>query len=102
MNLFVLTFNKIELTKGKVDMFLKLQGLSKSVPKSLWGEAILMIDHLINHLPTKVLVFQRPLKILSTFYHNTKLKNSLTFKKYLGCVSFVYIYNSNISKTLNY
>ena len=39
-----------------------------NLPKTFWGDAVLMACYLINHMPCWVLEFQTPLKIISILF----------------------------------
>ena len=65
--------------------------------KIFWGEAILTVTHLINHLPSRVLGFKSPMNILSIFYPDLNTTNNLV-PRIFGYVSFVHIHSQNRRK----
>ncbi|KAG8502943.1 hypothetical protein CXB51_000740 [Gossypium anomalum] len=67
-----------------------------SVPKYLWGEAVLAACYLINQLPSKVLNFQTPLHTLQIFFPLFRVPNLPT--KTFGCKAFVHNHQPNRSK----
>ena len=70
---------------------------STSVPKYLWGEAILTATYLINRMPTKILKFQTPLEQLKRCFPPSRLTYDLPLKVF-GCIAFVHIHGHNKGK----
>jgi hypothetical protein len=68
--------------------------LDTHVPKSYWGDALLIATYLINRMPSRVLDFQTPLEVLSPPYSTTKGVSPKVF----GCVCFVHIHGPTKSK----
>ena len=56
----------------------------KRVSKSYWGEVVLTATHL-NRLPSRILGFKCPMKIISTFYLNMRTINH-PIPKIFGCM----------------
>ena len=57
-------------------------------PKTFWGDAILTACYLINHMPSRVLEFQAPLKNFQSCFPHTRTFTSLPLKIF-GCTSFI-------------
>ena len=69
-----------------------------NVPKYLWGDAILTIAFLINHLPSRTLTFKSPLSMLTNkFPHLNMLTNTLPLKTF-GCTAFFHIHSQHRTK----
>jgi hypothetical protein len=68
--------------------------LDTHVPKSYWGDALLTAKYLINRMPSRVLDFQTPLKVLSPLLSTAKGVSPKVF----GCVCFVHIHGPTRSK----
>ena len=68
------------------------------VPKSFYGESVLMASYLINKMPTKIFGFETPLNHLSKIYTRTKIFSSIPLKIF-GCTKFV-IFIKNIELSL--
>ena len=54
-----------------------------SIPKMLWGFVVMIGNHLINRLPTKILNLKSPMEILEKHYPSVKLRNGF-IQGYLG------------------
>jgi hypothetical protein len=67
------------------------------VPKSFWGETVLKIAHLINRLPSRILRFESPMEMLSTFYPNLHTTNNIVLRIF-RCVSFVHSHSQSRGK----
>ena len=61
-----------------------------NVPKTYWGEVVLVVAHLINRCPSKVLDFKEPINLLAQFYPHFH-SFSLITPKIFRCVAFVHI-----------
>ena len=69
----------------------------KNVSKQYWGEAILIATHLINRLPSRNLNSQSPLQLLSQFFPQVSISNSLMLRAF-GCVAFVHLHSQHREK----
>ncbi|CAN1188688.1 Retrovirus-related Pol polyprotein from transposon TNT 1-94 [Linum perenne] len=71
---------------------------SHSVPKYLWGEAVLTATYLINRLPSRVLNFRTPRQVfLDIFPHISRYSPDLP-PKVFGCTVFIHIAPQHRSK----
>ena len=70
---------------------------SSNVPKNFWGEAVLTAGFLINRVPSKVLNYFTPSKILQKFYPQNRLLTDIS-PRILGCTIFIHVYSHNRSK----
>lgn len=68
-----------------------------SVPKYLWGEAVLTAAYLINRMPSKVLRFKTPMEVFLENFPNNRLLSTLPLKVF-GCTVFVHNNEPNQSK----
>lgn len=68
-----------------------------AVPKTFWGEDVLIATYLINRMPSRVLNFKTPLDTLKNSYPLSKLFCPLS-PKVFGCVAFVHVHNQNRGK----
>lgn len=69
----------------------------RNVPKSFWGEAVLIETHLINRLPSTVLDQETPMNILSNFYPDFRITNNL-IPRVFGCVPlFIFIVTKEVN-----
>ena len=64
--------------------------LSSHVLKNFWGEVILTTTYLINRMPSRVLSFQTPCKVLLKAYPRTWLISSIP-PKVFGCLAFIHV-----------
>jgi transposase InsO family protein len=62
--------------------------LDTHVPKSYWGDALLIATYLINRMPSRVLDFKTPLEVMSPPLYTAKCVSPKVF----GCVCFVHIH----------
>ena len=53
------------------------------VPNFFWGEVVLTVAYLINRMPSRVLGFHCPTKVLLNFFHTPRLFQQIYHKKYL-------------------
>ena len=67
------------------------------VHKYLWGEAVLTAIYLINRLPTRILDFKIPIKVLSEWLPTTRLTTDIPFKIF-GSVAFIHNHDTKRSK----
>jgi hypothetical protein len=68
--------------------------LDNHVPKSYWGDTLLIATHLINRMPSRVLDFKTPLEVLSPPLSASKG----VFPKVFGCVCFVHVHGPTRGK----
>ena len=68
-----------------------------NIPKSFWGEAVLIATYLINRLPSPILNYSSPVETLSRFFPKFDGFNYLS-PRIFGCVAFVHIYAHQRSK----
>ena len=68
-----------------------------NVPKYFLGEAVLIASYLINKMPTRVLQYQTPIKVLKYCYPNIRLVSSLP-PKIFCCNVFVNTHAQNRTK----
>jgi hypothetical protein len=66
--------------------------MSMNVPKHLWGQAVLTATYLINRMPSRVLDWKSPIKMLKGKYEDV-----LPLKTF-GCVCFVRDNRPNVRK----
>jgi transposase InsO family protein len=62
--------------------------LDTHVPKFYWGDPLLTATYLINRMPSRILDFKTPLKVLSPPFSTSKGISPKVF----GCVCFVHIH----------
>lgn len=88
-----------ELLKRKTTAFmLKVSFFApKTCAKSYSREVVLIIIHLINRLPSKVLGSKSLMDILSTFYSNMRSTNYL-IPQTSECVFFIHVPSPNMGK----
>uniref|UniRef100_A0A2N9HC31 Integrase catalytic domain-containing protein n=1 Tax=Fagus sylvatica TaxID=28930 RepID=A0A2N9HC31_FAGSY len=66
------------------------------VPSRYWDDAVATAVHLLNRMPTKVLTFQTPLKVLS---NHVPLPTVLMIPpRIFGCVAFVHLHKNQRTK----
>uniref|UniRef100_A0A2N9I8R7 Integrase catalytic domain-containing protein n=1 Tax=Fagus sylvatica TaxID=28930 RepID=A0A2N9I8R7_FAGSY len=66
------------------------------VPSRYWDDAVATVVHLLNRMPTKVLTFQTPLKVLS---NHVPLPAVLMIPpRIFGCVAFVHLHKNQRTK----
>jgi hypothetical protein len=66
------------------------------VPSCYWDDAVATAVHLLNRMPTKVLTFQTPLKVLS---NHVPLPAVLMIPpRIFGCVAFVHLHKNQRTK----
>ena len=70
---------------------------SSNVPKNFWGEAVLTVAFLINRVPSKILNYFTPSKILQKFYPQDRLLTDIS-PRIFGCTIFIHVYSHNRSK----
>ncbi|RVW37314.1 Retrovirus-related Pol polyprotein from transposon TNT 1-94 [Vitis vinifera] len=63
-----------------------------NVPKSYWGEAVLIATYMINRISSQVLDNKSPIEILKSFYPHFRTLNGLTSKVF-GCTAFVHVHS---------
>jgi hypothetical protein len=68
--------------------------LDTHVPKSYWGDALLITTYLINRMPSRLLDFKTPLEVMSPPLYSAKCVSSKVF----SCVCFVHIHGPTKSK----
>ncbi|RVW77356.1 Retrovirus-related Pol polyprotein from transposon TNT 1-94 [Vitis vinifera] len=68
-----------------------------NVPKSYWGEAVLIATYMINRIPSRVLDNKIPVEILKSFYPHFRTSNGLTLGVF-GCIAFVHVYSQHRDK----
>ena len=62
------------------------------MPSRYWDDAVATAMHLLNRMPTKVLIFQTPLKVLS---NHVPLPAVLMIPpRIFGCVAFVHLHKN--------
>lgn len=66
--------------------------VSKNIPKSNWGEAVLAAAHLPNQLPSRVLGHKSPMVVFSEFLILNFMDFANSLLEVFGCVSFVHIH----------
>ena len=71
-----------------------------SIPKNLWGYAVMTAMHLIYRLPTKSLNLKSPTESLEKLFPSVRLRNGLE-PKVFGCVGHVHVCNLSLDKLLN-
>ena len=65
-------------------------------PNRYWSDVVAIVVHLLNHMPTKVLQFQTPLKVFSD---NVSLPTVLMIPpRIFGCVTFIHIHKNQRTK----
>ena len=64
------------------------------VPKSYWGEVVLIATYMINRLPSQILDFKTPLEILAKFYPHVRTSSNI-IPRVFGCTSFVQVHSQN-------
>ncbi|CAN1127242.1 Retrovirus-related Pol polyprotein from transposon TNT 1-94 [Linum perenne] len=62
-----------------------------SVPKHLWGEAILTATYLINRLPSRVINYRTPKDLLLEAYPHVRAYLSDLNARVFGCLAFVHV-----------
>ena len=67
------------------------------VPKSYWGEVVLIATYMINRLPSQILYFKAPLEILAKFYPHVRTSSNI-IPRVFGCTSFVHVHSQNRGK----
>ena len=70
---------------------------STNVPKHFWGDAILTVAFLINHMPSQILKFQTPLQVLLQHFPTTRILSTIPLKVF-GCSIFVHIHSYDHGK----
>lgn len=66
--------------------------LGAHVPNSHWTDAVATAVHLLNRMPSKVLKFQTPIQVLSTY---TSLPSILKISpRVFGCVAYVHLHKN--------
>ena len=68
------------------------------LPKKFWGDAILIACYLINRIPTRVLKYDTPFKIIEQTFPTSKHLFSSLQPHIFGCTSYVHDHNSTKSK----
>lgn len=68
-----------------------------TVPKYLWGDAILTDAYLINRLPSRTINFDTPISLLSKSYPHLSNSYSLPLKTF-GCTAFVHVHDHHRNK----
>ncbi|KAJ9697063.1 hypothetical protein PVL29_009014 [Vitis rotundifolia] len=68
-----------------------------NVPKSYWGEAVLIATYMINRIPSQVLDNKSPVEILKSFYPHFRTSNGLT-PRVFGCTAFVHVHSQHKDK----
>ena len=68
-----------------------------SLPKNLWGLAIMTAICLINRLPSKTLGLQSPVKGMENCFPTIRLRNGLS-PKVFGCLCYIHIHNMGTVK----
>ena len=68
------------------------------VPKFFWGDVILTACYLINTMPTRVLKYDTPFKILVRTFPTSKHLFPALQPRIFGCTSYVHDYNATKSK----
>ena len=65
-------------------------------PNRYWSDVVAIVVHLLNHMPTKVLQFQTPLKVFSD---HVSLPTVLMIPpRIFGCVTFIHIHKNQRTK----
>ena len=72
---------------------------SAHCPKDLWGDAIIASTHLINRLPSSVLLGKVPFEVLASYVSLPSFHNLPA--RVFGCVAFVHIPKSQRSSKLD-
>ena len=70
---------------------------SKNVPTTYWSNVVLIVDYLINNMPSKTLDSKVLVNLRKSFLPHVNLSGSLPLKIF-GCVAFVYVHNRERSK----
>ena len=66
------------------------------VPPQYWSDAVSIVVHLLNRLPSKVLNFKTPLQVLAS---HLSLPTTLMFPpKVFGCVTYVHPHKNQRTK----
>ena len=68
-----------------------------NVPKYFWRDAILIACYLINHMPSRVLLYKTPFDLLSQSNPNSRFSSELDLRVF-GCSAFVHIHDHNHGK----
>ncbi|RVW82043.1 Retrovirus-related Pol polyprotein from transposon TNT 1-94 [Vitis vinifera] len=68
-----------------------------NVPKSYWGEVVLIATYMINRIPSRVLDNKSPVEILKSFYPHFRTSNGLT-PRVFGCTAFVHVHSQHRDK----
>lgn len=71
--------------------------LFQTVPKKIWGKAVITTTYLINRIPSRVLKFKSPLQTFYSIYPTSRLVSQIPLKN-LGCTAFVHFHSQNRSK----
>ncbi|BFG28235.1 hypothetical protein CerSpe_145090 [Prunus speciosa] len=66
------------------------------VPKQFWADAVMTAVFLINRMPTRVLDYQTPIKVLSQFHSIPSLLNLPP--KIFGCLCYVHVHSIHRDK----
>ena len=66
------------------------------VPSHYWNDVVATAVHLLNRMPTKVLTFQTPLKVL--FKHVPLPAVLMIPPRIFGCVAFVHLHKNQRTK----
>lgn len=71
---------------------------SSHVPNFFWGEAVLTAAYLINRMPSRVLGFHCPRKVLLNFFPHTRIVSADLPQKIFGCTAYVHVHSQHRTK----
>ena len=71
---------------------------SSHVPNFFWGEVVLTVAYLINRMPSRVLGFHCPTKVLLNFFPHTRIVSADLPQKIFGCTAYVHVHSQHRTK----